>query len=304
MLYDPQHQPHLTKDWVFRALLGVAALMRSFGAALAMQTSGILLGLPLAPLALSLPMPRRLGENLLQALPDTIMALLISWGLLKYAHQAKLTDLGLEMHGRVWREGLLGVAGGMVILGLVVLPMFSLGEPQWKAVESRMGSVSGVLILVGLLGFAAFSEELILRGYAFQSLVYPLDLMGAVLVTSGAFAALHLGNRGANEITVANTFLAGCALGVLVAWRRSLWVATGAHLGWNLATILLGLNVSGITVPLMPFRLSWKGAEAWTGGDYGPEGSVVCTAVLLVLVLVLIRLYYQREEDEAAKTEV
>lgn len=302
MLYDPQHQPHLTSDWVFRILLAVAALMRSFGAALAMQTSGILLNLAMAPVALWLPMPRKLGEILLLGVPDTVMGLAISWALLKYAHQAKLRDLGLGWNWKMAAESVWGVVGGVVCLGMVVAPMLAMGEFAFVEAKPKVVGVAGVTVLVGLMAVAAFSEELILRGYAFQSLVYPLHLLGAVVVTSGAFAALHLNNRGANEVTIANTFLAGCALGILVAWRRNLWVAAGAHLGWNLATVVLGLNVSGIVIPLMPYALVSKAGASWTGGSYGPEGSVVCTVVLAVVVLVLVRLYYQREEEAAEVT--
>ncbi|MCX6609962.1 MAG: CPBP family intramembrane metalloprotease [Acidobacteria bacterium] len=135
-----------------------------------------------------------------------------------------------------------------------------------------------------------------MRGYPFQTLVQPIHMLGAVLVTSAPFAALHWNNPGANEYTMVNTFLAGAALGMLMAWRRSLWAAAGAHFGWNFTTVLFGLNVSGMPVPVMPFTIRWKVDEIWTGGSYGPEGGLPCMMLLSALLLVLIRLYYHREE--------
>jgi len=294
VLYDPAHQPFAPEGWIFRALFAFAALMRSFGALLAMQTSSILLGLPLVALQQWIPMPRLLGQRLLQALPETVMALLISWLLLRYAHKASLSELGLGWRPGAWKEVLLGALGGMLALLLAVLPLLALGLGQFEASESKIRGPFGLVVLLGLIALAAFSEELILRGYAFQTLAYPLHMMGAVILTSGAFAALHWNNRGANEFTVANTFLAGCVLGMMLAWRRSLWPVAAAHFGWNLATILLGLNVSGIVIPLVPFRIAWRIDTTWTGGAYGPEGGVPCTIVLSLLLLILIRLYYHR----------
>ena len=63
MLYDhPQQQP-IPEGWIFRTLVAFAALMRSTGAFLAMGTSAILLGLALAKLRNSVPMPRKLARG-------------------------------------------------------------------------------------------------------------------------------------------------------------------------------------------------------------------------------------------------
>jgi uncharacterized protein len=294
MLFDPEHNPDLPEGWGFRALLAVAALMRSFGALLAMETSAILLRLPLEPLWVMIPMPRTLALNLLGGIPSAVMGLVVSWALLRFAHQAKLRDIGLAFTS--WKELAGGMAGGALSVGLIVLPMWSLGWLTYAEAESRVRGPLGVVLLVGLIAIFAFAEELVMRGYAFQSMAFSWHLLGALVMTSGAFALMHWNNPGMNEFTIGNTFLAGCVLGMVVAWRRNLWAAVGAHFGWNMMTVLSGLNVSGLVIPLMPFKLtSVAGAEIWTGGRYGPEGSLICTIVLSLLLLGLVRLYYHRE---------
>ena len=297
VLYDPVHQPHAPTGWFFRALLALAALMRSFGALLATITSAKLLGFPLAKLHEWIPMPRRLGQGLIQALPDAVMALIVSWLLLKFAHRARLSELGLAWSSGLTREVALAAFGGAASIGLITIPLLLAGFGEAQPAESKIRGVYGLSVLLLLLAISAFSEELMVRGYAFQTLVYPVHLLGAVILTNGAFAARHIVNRGANEYTLANTFLAGCVLSILLVWRRSLWVVTAAHFGWNLGTILLGLNVSGITVPLVPFRIVWKIDPIWTGGNYGPEGGLICTFVLSLLLLILIRLHYHRKHS-------
>ncbi len=298
VLSDPHHHPDIPDGWIFRALLGVAALMRAFGAVLAIKTSAILLSLPLLPLAFHLYMPRRLGENLLGAIPDTIMGLLISWLLVRFAHRTTLSELGLRSDRRQLLEASLGVLGGVAALSLVVVMPLLAGGGEFIAAEARIRGPYGAFILLTLLAFAAFSEELIMRGYAFQTLGHPLHLLGALIITSGAFAALHWQNPDADEYSTINTFLAGCVLGMLVAWRRSLWAATGAHYGWNLATVLSGLNVSGISIPLVPYTISWRAGRLWTGGSYGPEASLPCAIVLALILFGLIWIYHRRPATE------
>lgn len=276
----------------------MAALMRSFGALLAMGTSSILLGLAFEPLGQWIPMPRRLGANLLMAIPSLLMCLLISALLLRYVHYAKLSELGLRLQRKDLMEGLLATLWGAFSLALVVAPPLLMGLGTFAAAETKIKGPFGLAVLLLLLALAAFSEELLMRGYAFQSLVQPMHLLGALVLTSGAFAALHANNRGANEYTIANTFLAGCVIGMVVAVRRNLWAAVGVHLGWNLSTILFGLNVSGLNIPVVPFTVVWRLDPVWTGGAYGPEGGLLCTVTLSAILLLLVMLYYQRHEDK------
>ena len=300
MLYDEPHQPALPDGWILRGLLALAALMRSFGALLAMGTSSILLGLAFEPLGQWIPMPKRLGANLLAAIPALVMCLLISGLLLRYVHQAKLSEIGLTLHWGDLKEGLLATLLGALSLTLVVAPPLLLGLGNFAVAETKIKGPCGLSVLIVLLAIAALSEELLMRGYAFQSLVQPMHLLGALILTSGAFAALHADNRGANEFTIGNTFLAGCAIGMVVAVRRNLWAAVGAHFGWNLSTILFGLNLSGLSIPVVPFKVEWRLDPVWTGGAYGPEGGLLCTVVLSAILLLLVMLYYQQEEDKVS----
>ncbi|WP_031496311.1 CPBP family intramembrane glutamic endopeptidase [Bryobacter aggregatus] len=297
MLYDHPQQPALPEGWFIRSLLAVAAIMRSFGALLSMGTSTILLTFAFEPLLPYLPMPRRLGENMVQGIPGLIMALLVSWLLLHYAHKLRLSDLGLSLDLANLRELAIWTLGGAFVLSLTVLPLLWSGAGQFTPSEAKIAGPGSLTIFLILLLISAMEEELIMRGYPFQTLVEPLHLLGALILTSGAFAALHWANPGANEFTIANTFLAGCALGLLLVIRRSMWAAIGAHFGWNLATILFGLNLSGLAMPIVPFTLNWTIDPIWTGGRYGPEGGLLCTIILSLLILIEVLIYHRQLLD-------
>ena len=70
---------------------------------------------------------------------------------------------------------------------------------------------------------------------------------------------------------------------------RALWVAWGFHFTWNATMgILFGLPISGIT-NFSPVVATNAIGPLWiTGGDYGPEGSLICAIVILVLIFVTI----------------
>jgi hypothetical protein len=51
------------------------------------------------------------------------------------------------------------------------------------------------------------------------------------------------------------------------------------------------------------YSIEWRGDPTITGGGYGPEGSVVCTAILLILLFLLIWLYYRPKPTEAVAGE-
>ncbi|HEY0783368.1 MAG TPA: CPBP family intramembrane glutamic endopeptidase, partial [Thermoanaerobaculia bacterium] len=99
-----------------------------------------------------------------------------------------------------------------------------------------------------------------------------------------------------------NTFLIGVILALLVERSGSLWGATLAHGVWNFAVAcLVSVPVSGINIfhlldvtPVGPARL--------TGGPYGPEASVVVTAIALPVVGLLLAPLLSRRKG-AERTE-
>ena len=63
----------------------------------------------------------------------------------------------------------------------------------------------------------------------------------------------------------------------------------GWHWGWNLAEASLGFQVSGIRMEGMPVQAEVSGRQWLTGAEYGPEGSLPVTLVLLVSLILLLR---------------
>ena len=149
----------------------------------------------------------------------------------------------------------------------------------------------GAVLIVLLVG--ALAEELMFRGYPFQHLEEGIGAVGAIVVFSVMFGAVHLSNPGASIWGLINTILIGILLSVAYLRTRALWLPWGIHFGWNFALgFLFGLPVSGLRIFNVVVRTSVTGP---TVGDrrqlrnrrpVPPNG---CRLIGLVIVLEVAR---------------
>ncbi len=140
---------------------------------------------------------------------------------------------------------------------------------------------------LALLMIGAMGEELFMRGLLLQLLARAVGPVAAVAATSIAFALLHGANPNVTVIAQINTALFGVLFGIAVVRKRSLWLAVGLHLGWNVAQGVLGVNISGITMRLTELNFEPRGTGWLVGGDYGLEGGVLATCMVVLLAAVV-----------------
>ena len=169
-----------------------------------------------------------------------------------------------------------GVLAGLVIIGAAILAVAAPGWVSWTV--STVPVLEGVKVSALLLA-AAFTEELLFRGYPFRVLHVRFGPVPAVVATSVAFGLMHGANPGVTPLALVNLTLAGVLLGVAY-WRSgSLWFVTGVHFGWNWVMAASGLPVSGLDVSISGLEASVTGPVLWTGGTFGPEGALGITFV-------------------------
>ncbi|MFI6347519.1 lysostaphin resistance A-like protein [Streptomyces sp. NPDC050560] len=147
------------------------------------------------------------------------------------------------------------------------------------------GSFGGAVTTLGLMCCVAVTEELVFRGALFRVLEERTGTWGALAVSGVLFGALHLVNEGATVWgALAIAIEAGLLFGAVYAATRSLWLPIGLHLGWNMAEGgIFGSTVSGAGdggTGLLDGAA--HGAQAVSGGAFGPEASVFAIVVCLV----------------------
>jgi hypothetical protein len=208
-----------------------------------------------------------------------------------------LGSVGLAFHDRWWRELGHGLAVGAVMILFVVMLERVGGFVRFSHAPQPLLRAASFTFVV--LAVAAINEETIFRGYPFQRLVESITPVGAIAVTSALFGLGHLGNPHHTWISTANTMLVGVPFAIAYLRTRSLWIPIGMHFIWNfLMGFLLGLPVSGVVFPVSVFQAQVHGAAWLTGSEYGPEGSLLSTGVIVAAALYLSfsRRIYTSEE--------
>jgi hypothetical protein len=94
-------------------------------------------------------------------------------------------------------------------------------------------------------------------------------------------------------VAFVNMILLGILLGVLRLSAGTIWPSTGFQVVWNAVLgPVLGLPVSGLPFSGLDGSRTIPSEGAWSslgGGAFGPEGGLLCTAVLALATLALVR---------------
>jgi membrane protease YdiL (CAAX protease family) len=233
---------------------------------------------------------RREEGFLLQGVIASLAALGAASGLLRWVDRRPFRSLGLWFYSGWRRELGTGLLLGFFLISVIVGLAAAFGQLRWERAELDGGTVARGFYLLLVIAFAAAAEELAFRGYGFQRLLDSWGAFYAVFFLAVFFAALHSSNPAATPLSTVNTGLAGVLLALAYLRTRGLWFPIGLHFSWNFSQgFIYGVPISGI--PLPPSLLvAQNGEAAWlSGGNYGPEGSVLATGVTVAACFWLAR---------------
>ena len=60
---------------------------------------------------------------------------------------------------------------------------------------------------------------------------------------------------------------------------------------------LFGVNVSGLRMKMTGHEMVWSAGNLWSGGEYGPEASVLTSAMMIVLAVYLWKAPIRRQSS-------
>jgi uncharacterized protein len=239
-----------------------------------------------AGVALRMTLPGNvLGNPAAGAILAVSLLLLASWIMTRFINRKPLAAIGFWFHDRTLRELGLGMLLGFVMMSGIVLVELALGyiHVAWRGLTlSEAAPVVAVSVLIFVL--AALVEELLFRGYAFQTLMQMITFAPAVLVMSLLFGLGHVFNPHATLLSTANVVLAGVWLSFAYLKTRGLWLPLGLHFAWNFTqTTIYAFPTSGLVFEDRKLWILEQAGPDWiTGGAFGPEGGVLATLALLL----------------------
>lgn len=122
----------------------------------------------------------------------------------------------------------------------------------------------------------------------------------AAWATSVGFGFIHTYNHGENWMGIFAAATIGFVFCVSVRVTGSAWWALGCHASWDWAeSYFYGTADSGFYARGHLFTSMPSGLPVWSGGDAGPEGSVLVFPVILFLLATVVALYARRRETVA-----
>jgi uncharacterized protein len=226
---------------------------------------------------------------------SVLAAAFANWLTLRIFEARTLVDAGLWWNRASSANLLIGLAGGAGSAAAVLLPPLLFRAAHLVAAPADPATVGSIIFITVLLTAGVFGEELLFRGYGFQVLLAAVGPYATVIPIGVIFALLHSGNPNANWFGLVNTGAFGILFGYAYLRSRDLWLPVGLHLGWNFTLPLFGVNLSGLRMKMTGYEMSWTAGPLWSGGEYGPEASILTSAVVLVLFAYLWKAPIRRQ---------
>jgi membrane protease YdiL (CAAX protease family) len=190
---------------------------------------------------------------------------------------------------RFWVGAAWGFAGISVLMFVLYgLHVFAFGHIALHGARiARFAAFwAAMFLLVGL------AEEFLLRGYSQFTLARGIGFWPAAVALSCTFGLIHLGNDGEQWPGLLAAAFIGFFFCLTLRRTGTLWFAVGFHVAWDWGeTFFYSVPDSGLVAPGHLLSSSLHGPLWLSGGSVGPEGSVLCFAVIAAIWIAFDRLY-------------
>lgn len=219
----------------------------------------------------------------------------------KKVNKIKLNKIGLDKNIKTFFKGLLF---GIITLVSIICILILFKAIKFNGINNNINYLFLILFLFGFL-IQSMMEELICRGYLFHRLKEKLPLETSIIFSIIIFSVGHfskLFDKGflLGIIGIVNLLLISLIWISTTIKDKNIYNAIGFHFIWNFTLFnIIGLNLSGIEVTNSLFK--FKAINTFlTGSTYGIESSII-TTVILTIVLILIKKYYNKVGDSNEK---
>jgi hypothetical protein len=218
------------------------------------------------------------------------LAMCVYW-LFRTVVLRRLNPRPAALHKPLWQQAAQG--GGYAGAGQIWL-LFAVQSLAEELTFRAIGLVLLAILLFWLAGWLLAPAQDEKRNRFFRWLWLVSGLVANIVVAT-AFAVVHIDNPNMTTLSLVNIALAGLVLGQLFWLQGTPLGAWVMHWIWNAGLATLGLPVSGFAMMPPMLGLGPTGARtgAFSGGAFGPEGSIVCTVALLFVWCWLIYLSYR-----------
>lgn len=203
--------------------------------------------------------------------------------LFRFYEKRTITELSIKGIGKNLS---LGICLGIALQSLTILVIYL--NKGFTVI-----SVNSMLFMLPSLAMAftsAIFEEILFRGIIFRITEEKLGSYWALIISAVIFGAMHLANPHSSIVAALGLAIqAGLLLAAAYIFSRNLWFPIAIHFAWNFTQSgIFGVSTSGNNMGTSLLTTKIEGAEWFTGGQFGPEGSIQATVFCLIATIVLM----------------
>jgi len=231
---------------------------------------------------------------LVREVTDFLIFLLASW-IMSRMERRTIADYGLPWRAsfrvQFWQGVLLGFGSiTALLLAMRVVGVFYFGRIALHGFAIWMWAAVYALVFI----LVALKEEFRARGYGLFTLSAGIGFWPAAILSAAYFGYSHHGNSGEDWIGLLNAGAFGLLACFLLRTTGNLWMPIGLHTAFDWGeTYFYGVADSGQTLPGHLLNSSSSGPAWLSGGTVGPEGSLLCT-LLIVMVWLLCAVWLRQ----------
>jgi hypothetical protein len=218
---------------------------------------------------------------------DFLMFLLASWIMGRIEGRA-IADYGLPSRKMFRAQFWQGVGLGFASITALLAGMRAAGVFYFGSIALHGADVwkwAAVYAFVFIL--VALREEFRARGYALFTLSTGIGFWPAAILSAAFFGYSHHANSGEDWIGLFNAGAFGLFACFLLRRTGNLWMPIGLHMAFDWGeTYFYGVADSGQVLPGHLLNSSSSGPALLSGGTVGPEGSLLCTLMIVVVWLI------------------
>lgn len=194
--------------------------------------------------------------------------------LVKFFEKREISEFAISAMPRHIGSGILW---GVAYFTLVTAVLASLGMYKVESVQFQFGPLFRILLMSSTV---AVGEEIIFRGVLFRLVGQRWNWAVAYVVSALFFGFAHYW-QGTLWSSVAIAIEAGLMLGAAYRYSGNMWMPIGLHWAWNYSEgVIYGFPVSGTESSIVPIISPIvSGPEIITGGNFGPEASIVAVVL-------------------------
>lgn len=233
--------------------------------------------------------------NLLSRVIQSLCMIFVPVVAWKAIMKRKLKDMGLSSIWTSKKDLIMGLFLGAISITVVFLLFIVTGFGKVDQWMPRVSLDTFTYLLIFIL--VGFCEEIYGRGFIMGAMKQTKNIPLIIIVSSVIFALLHGSNAGFTVLPFVNLTLVGALFAYMYIKSDNIWMCIGYHITWNyFQGNVFGLNVSGSEVQGL-ITTTMKDTNIFTGKEFGPEGGLFVTFVLVINFLIVALFYRNKKVD-------